>query len=61
MRKDGTAPALSEFKDGLDLLEAETFEIQDHTGGVEEMAAATTSCTSTTSSCTSSSGTSCCD
>ncbi|RFS83506.1 lantibiotic protein [Actinomadura spongiicola] len=60
MRKDGTAPALSEFKDGLDLLEAETFEIHDHTEGVEELAG-TTSCTSTTSSCTSSSGTSCCD
>jgi thiazolylpeptide-type bacteriocin precursor len=60
MRDDRSAPLLSEFKDGLDLLEAETFEIHDHTDVVEEMAG-TTSCTSTTSSCTSSSGTSCCD
>ncbi|KAB2339986.1 thiazolylpeptide-type bacteriocin [Actinomadura rudentiformis] len=44
----------------LGLLEAETFEVRDHSDVAEELAG-TCSCTSTTSSCSSSSGTSCCD
>lgn len=60
MHQEKSAPILSALKEELGLLEAETFEIHDHTDVMEELAG-TTSCTSTTSSCTSSSGTSCCD
>jgi thiazolylpeptide-type bacteriocin precursor len=51
---------LSALQGELELLEAETFEIQDYDQVAEELAG-TTSCTSTCSSCSSTSGTSCCD
>jgi thiazolylpeptide-type bacteriocin precursor len=49
---------LSGLQSELELLEAETFEIQDYNEAPAELAG-TTSCTSTCSSCTSTSSTSC--
>ncbi|MEV7806003.1 thiazolylpeptide-type bacteriocin [Microbispora sp. NPDC088329] len=49
----------SPLQEELELLEAESFEIQDYSEGPQEDLMAS-SCCSTTSSCTSSSGTSCC-
>jgi hypothetical protein len=52
---------VSPLQEELELLEAETFEIQDYTELTgDDLMASTTSCCSTCSSCTSSSGTSCC-
>ncbi|MEV7806005.1 thiazolylpeptide-type bacteriocin [Microbispora sp. NPDC088329] len=46
------------LREELELLEAETFEVQDYTDVADDFAA--TSTTSCTSSCTSTSSTSCC-